>query len=145
MRVLTFAMVSFFVMVTGAFAHGGGHGGSGAGSGTSHADTSSGSSSGDWNPFGRKPNETPEEVDAKLAETASEREDAVARKAPAAEIAKLDRKKSELDVRRMIAKLRAERDLARQGGLTEDVTDLEKRIDQAKTKLASVRRSGDRR
>lgn len=145
MRVRVIATIALFGIVSGAFAHGGGHADMGAGSGSSHSNSSGGASPGDWNPFARKPNETPEEVEAKQAELESDRTAAVERKAAPAEVARLDRKKAELDARHIIAKLRVDRNAARQSGDTEEVARLEERLDQAKAKLAKLRQPASRR
>lgn len=117
----------------------------GAGSGSSHSDSSGASQPGDWNPFARKPSETPEEVEAKQAELEGERAAAVERKATSAALARLDRKKAELDLRLTIAKLRVDRDAARLSGESEETARLEERIDEAKGKLAALRQTASRR
>lgn len=131
------ASAILLVFTTAVLAHGGGHGGGGGGSsGGGHSD----GGGGEWNPFARKPSETPEEVEADLSVLAEEQEQAIAREAPAIELAKLDRKKKELDLRQRIAVLRRDRDLASQAGDEEQAARLEKDIHAAKARLAGVRK-----
>lgn len=87
-------------------------------------------------------NEAPADVELELEKLAREREAAAGRKASAAQLARLDRRKSDLELRHRVAVLRLDRDRARAAGRMEEAMKLDRAIHEAKQRRQAPTRPG---
>lgn len=140
-RLCSLALATLLLSAATLYAHGGGSHGGGFDSGYSapvrapaHADDGDSAGAPSLWPFGRKPNESPEQVAQEIGELEERRDDARAA-SRAAEVRQLEAKLGVARLRHDIAELRQERDSFIRDGSKGDARRLDAKIHAVKGKL----------